>query len=77
MATRYTKVSTKGQIVIPAELREELKIRPGTKSAMRREGTAIVVQPVTDEFIKSLCGYFKGGPSLGDLRERLHRDERY
>jgi AbrB family looped-hinge helix DNA binding protein len=77
MDTLFTSVSTKGQIVIPAELRQALKIKPGTKIAIQRNGDAMVLRAVTDEFIESLCGYFKGGPSLGDIREREHRKDRY
>ena len=34
----YTTVSSKGQMVIPAAIREELGIEPGTRVAVRREG---------------------------------------
>jgi AbrB family looped-hinge helix DNA binding protein len=77
MDTIVAQVNVKGQIVIPAELREVLKIKPGTKVAIQRNGNALVLRPVTDDFIESLRGYFKRGPSLGDIRERAHRDDRY
>jgi AbrB family looped-hinge helix DNA binding protein len=77
MDTIFAKVNVKGQIVIPAELRDELKIKPGTKVAIQRDGNALVLRPVTDDFIESLRGYFKRGPSLSEIRERLHRDDRY
>jgi len=72
MNTEYTTLSTKGQIIIPAELREELKLAPGTKLSIRREGQTLVLRPLTPEFIDSLCGSTKG---LGDLREQMHRDD--
>ena len=72
MGTEYTTLSTKGQIIIPAELREELKLVPGTKLSIRREGQTLVLRPITPEFIDSLCGSTKG---LGDLREQMHRDD--
>jgi AbrB family looped-hinge helix DNA binding protein len=77
MDTIVAQVNVKGQIVIPAELREALKIKPGTKVAIQRNGNALVLRPVTDDFIESLRGYFKHGPSLSDIRERAHRDDRY
>jgi len=71
-----TQVSTKGQIVIPAELREALQIAPGTQVAMRREGDAIILRPVTAAFIRSLRGCFGKEKSMGQIREQEHRRER-
>jgi AbrB family looped-hinge helix DNA binding protein len=68
----YATLSTKGQIVIPAELRDELKLSGGTKLAIQREGRALVLRPITPEFIDSLCGSTQG---LGKLREQAHRDD--
>jgi len=72
MQKDVTVVSTKGQIIIPAELREQLKLGPGTKMSIRREGQTLVLRPITPEFIDSLCGSTKG---LGDLREQMHRED--
>jgi AbrB family looped-hinge helix DNA binding protein len=72
MKTEYTTLSTKGQIIIPAELREELKLSIGTKLAIQREGQTIVLRPITPEFIDSLCGSTHG---LGKLREQAHKDD--
>ena len=71
----YSQVSTKGQMVIPAELREALELKPGTKVALQREGNIIVLHPITDGFIDSIPGSLKG-PSLGAIRERQHRDDK-
>jgi AbrB family looped-hinge helix DNA binding protein len=43
----FTRISTKGQVVIPASIREALKIEPGTRIAVRIEGEQIVLAPVT------------------------------
>jgi len=75
MAILYSQVSTKGQMVIPVELREALDLKAGTRVALQLEGNAILVQPITEEFIDSLPGSLKG-PSLGDVRERQHRDDK-
>jgi AbrB family looped-hinge helix DNA binding protein len=75
MTILYSQVSTKGQMVIPVELREALDLKAGTKVALHLEGNAILVQPITDEFIDSLPGSLKG-PSLGAIRERQHRDDK-
>ncbi len=66
----------KGQIVIPAQLRAELKIKPGVPIAIQREGTRIVLQPVTDEFIASIPGKLKRLGCSGSLSEALLEERR-
>jgi len=62
-----TTVSTKGQLVIPAEIREQLGIEPGTKMEISVEGSRIILQPVDKlRVIEELCGISKGGPSMAD-----------
>jgi AbrB family looped-hinge helix DNA binding protein len=76
MNTIFTVVSSKGQIVIPATLREQLGIQAGTRLAIQRENNHLVLQPITDEFIHSLRGCLKGKTSLVEAREREHRIEK-
>jgi AbrB family looped-hinge helix DNA binding protein len=59
-------VSTKGQFVIPAEIREALGIRPGTRIAVVREGNRIILEPVNKEYVRALRGSLAGGPSMTD-----------
>jgi AbrB family looped-hinge helix DNA binding protein len=76
MANRTTlsqTVSSKGQVVIPVELREELGIGPGTQVRFEKCEEGILLRPVTQEFIRGLRGYFGKGPSLEDIREQEHR----
>ena len=40
-----TKVSTKGQVVLPSALREKLGVRPGDPLDARLEGGSIVLTP--------------------------------
>ena len=76
MTNLFAVVSSKGQIVIPASLREELHIKPGTRISIQLERNHLVLQPITRAFIKSLRGSFKGS-DLVAAREREHRDDRY
>jgi AbrB family looped-hinge helix DNA binding protein len=76
MDTIFTVVSSKGQIVIPAALREQLGIQAGTRLAIQREDNHLVLQPITDEFIHSLRGSLKGKTSLVEAREREHKIEK-
>jgi AbrB family looped-hinge helix DNA binding protein len=76
MKSTLSQVSTKGQIVIPAELRKALKIEPGTQVRMHCEGDVIILRPVTASLIRSLRGSAGKGRSLGAIREQEHRRER-
>ncbi len=76
METLFAVVSSKGQIVIPAAFRGKLGIRAGTRLAIQREENHLIVQPVTEEFIRSLVGCCKGETSLVEAREREHRLEK-
>lgn len=75
MKPTVSQLSTKGQIVIPARLREELGLAPGTQLTVEREGNAIILRPLTPAYIRSLRGYFRNS-GLGDLREREHRKDK-
>jgi len=76
MESIFTVVSSKGQIVIPSALREKLGIKAGTRIAIRSEENQLILQPITDEFIRSLVGCCKCGDSLVEAREREHRIEK-
>lgn len=76
MDTIFTVVSSKGQIVIPAALREKLGIKTGTRLAVRSEENQLVLQPITADYIDSLLGCCKGKDSLVEARERDHRIEK-
>jgi AbrB family looped-hinge helix DNA binding protein len=72
---RFAQISTKGQIVIPAEVREQMKLEPGTRVALEVEGDTLLLRPVTAEFIRKLRGVAKG-KGLSAFWEREHRKER-
>jgi bifunctional DNA-binding transcriptional regulator/antitoxin component of YhaV-PrlF toxin-antitoxin module len=69
-------MTSKGRITVPASLRQKYGIKPGTKGCFVEYGNAIVFQPVTKEYIRSVCGMLKSRASVTKelLRER-RRDE--
>lgn len=76
MYSQFTTVSTKGQLVIPSDIREALNIHPGTRVAVVCEENRIILQPVNEQFLKETRGMTAGGSSLADmLIEERRQDE--
>jgi len=76
----FATVSSKGQMVIPAQIREALGIEAGTRIAVRQEGTRVILEPDTLaaklRLIDQLCGITAGGPSGTDMLLAERRRER-
>ena len=75
------KTSSKGQIVIPAKIREKLGIKPGQLVNLTLEGEKAVITPLPEDPIKALRGALKGKPSmtealLNDRKEERKREEK-
>ena len=71
-----TKATSKGQIVIPADLRRRFGIKAGTRVSIRvdeKENT-IVLKPITREFIEGLRGIDHGKGVLQALVEERRLD---
>ena len=76
MKTHRIRVSSKGQIVIPSELRKKYKMKAGTQIALSDTGTNMVLQPITSDFIRSLMGSLADGPSaLESLKEERKKEK--
>lgn len=71
-------VTSKGQLVIPAEIRRESGIKTGTKVHFLRDAWGrIILQPVTEEFIDALTGSLSGSNMLESLlKERQLEGQR-
>ena len=76
MIETFTTVSSKGQVVIPAEVREKLGIEVGTRIAVRIEKDHLILEPINEDYIRRLRGSLKGPDSLVEAREREHRLEK-
>jgi AbrB family looped-hinge helix DNA binding protein len=71
-------MTSKGQIVVPARLRKRYGIKPGTKIHFIERNHEILFQPVTKEYIRSLCGILKSDSYLTKelLKERARDKKR-
>jgi AbrB family looped-hinge helix DNA binding protein len=62
METAY--VNSKGQLVIPLKIRRKLGVKPGTKICFVERDHEVLFQPMTKEYIRSLCGMLKSTHSV-------------
>jgi AbrB family looped-hinge helix DNA binding protein len=72
MKAKISRVTQKGQVVIPVKLRRLLGIQKGTPIAFSEENHRIILQPLTPDYLRRLQGMLKGEPSVLKtlLRER-------
>ena len=70
-----TYATVKGQIVIPAALRRKYGIKNGTKIIITDVGDAIVLKPVTEQYLRNLQGSLKGKGGLKTLLEERSKDK--
>jgi len=66
------KTLSKGQIVIPAEIRKRYHIEPGTEIQIMEYGGIIYLIPPVEDPIKAACGVLPSEPSLSEklIKER-------
>lgn len=69
-----TYATTKGQVVIPASLRKKLGIKAGTRIIVTDAGESIILTPVTDQYLRTLQGSFKGRGLIKTLLEERAKD---
>jgi AbrB family looped-hinge helix DNA binding protein len=70
-------VSTKGQLVIPARMRDALGIGPGDRVALTLEDGVILLRPVSERLVDETRGMFSDGPSMADELQKERRSTRW
>jgi AbrB family looped-hinge helix DNA binding protein len=77
MKPKISKVSARGQVVIPAKPRMELGIGAGTPITFFEENRRLLIQPLTLEYVMKLRGLLKGQPSpLETMMEERKREKK-
>jgi AbrB family looped-hinge helix DNA binding protein len=71
MKSYQTVVSSKGQVVIPAELREQLGLDKGTRATWREEKGRLVLTPMTIRRIDEIRGFLKPAPGEPTMFDEL------
>ena len=69
-----TKISSKGQLVVPKVVRDKLKIKPGTFFHIQLDNNNIILTPMEKSPVDNLYGKFEGEKILNEL-EKEHADE--
>lgn len=69
-----TRLSSKGQVIIPKEVRCELNLAPKTEFRVRVVDGSIVLDPVRMSAIDALYGMFRGQDLLADIEEDHRRE---
>ena len=68
--------TSKGQLVVPAELRRKHGIEAGTKvNFLEDQFGRIVLQPISEEYVDRVMGCLEKGPDLLANWEKEHREE--
>jgi AbrB family looped-hinge helix DNA binding protein len=71
MSTYRTVISSKGQVVIPAELREQFGLEKGTPATWTEEKGRLVLTPITLQRIREIRGFLKPKPGEPSMFEEL------
>jgi AbrB family looped-hinge helix DNA binding protein len=67
-------VSTKGQLVIPANLREELGLKPGVRVVFTKQDGGLLLKPSRFDALRALRGTLAGYPLERNLMDDPLRD---
>jgi AbrB family looped-hinge helix DNA binding protein len=83
MKAYRTVVSSKGQVVIPSELRAQFGLDRGTPATWSEEGGRLVLTPMTERQLDQIMGFLKPKPGEVSMfeesfaeRERERRREK-
>ncbi len=73
---RTIKVSSRGQVVIPADIRREFDLDRDSRLEVEVEGETIILKPIRSRDWQDYRGALSDGPSLTDALEEERRRER-
>ena len=64
-----TTMTSKGQIVIPSELRRKYGLKEGVRIQLIDAGEQIILQPITPEYVRKMRGLLKGNKGMKALMQ--------
>ena len=75
VAMAVSQISSKGQILIPRQLRRKLGFKTGGKVQLIEEGGRLIITPAADDPIAAATGFLTGKFSLTDDLRRERQEE--
>ena len=75
MGTYQTVISSKGQVVIPAELRQRLNLKQGARATWAEENGRLVLTPI-EHLLDDIQGFLKPGPGKPSMSEELFQERK-
>ena len=74
------RLSSRGQLALPKEVRDQLDLSEGVSLTVRVEGDEVILRKLVTESWREWEGRFQGSDLLGDLardrRKELRRDRK-
>jgi len=74
MTLEIARVTSRGQVVIPAQIRKELGIKTGDSVAFKVDGSQAILTPVTNERLQALEDLFAWGRRIAKIKKIRKRD---
>jgi AbrB family looped-hinge helix DNA binding protein len=74
MATYHTTISSKGQVVVPAELREQLGLKKGTRATWTEDKGRLILVPITERLLDEIQGFLKPRPGEPSMFEEHFKE---
>lgn len=71
-----SQISSKGQILIPKQLRRKLGFKSGGKVQIVEDGGRLIVTPAAEDPIAAATGFLTGKFILTDDLRREHQEEK-
>ena len=71
MTAYHITMSSKGQFVVPAELRERLGLEKGTRARLTEEEGRLVLTPLTKRRLREIRGFLKPAPGAPTMFDEL------
>ena len=73
MSTYQTTISSKGQVVVPAELREQLGLKKGSRATWAEERGRLILIPI-ERMLDEIQGCLKPRPGEPSMFEEHFKD---
>jgi AbrB family looped-hinge helix DNA binding protein len=74
MTAYRTVISSRGQVVIPAELRQQLGLEKGTRATWSEDRGRLVLTPMTEKRLDEIMGFLKPAPGEPSMFEEIFAD---